>query len=519
MKKLLLSAFAMSLCLLSERAWSLNKPIEEFRELQLDDVLGLESDDPTYSQKEILPELHGFQRFSPRDLHQKSEWNVEEKQVEIDSQPLKGQKHSLIPWETQDPEQWLSIDKWMAERNLKDKTPLWKLRLRDFSQNEHVGKVLQCRGKCEIYRGSSKASVQHLSSVLEGDEFKTDTDSVAWVYLIDGTLVRIGPESSVGFLESNWSKETIFHLLRLNQGHVYWHPRESKDYPMELGPETDSFSLPILIREANQASFEREIFKTQSDREKLEETLKLEETAINAQLNRLNEFKKANNVLQLPASKVVVAAPNGTLIGKNTSFDFFYYPGGKAYFKKRTSPENHEFSVQMRGYSNTDLSTIGEEAWFEIDRNGRNYEKMDKVSGNLEITELITRRIKTIELAREIWFEKYTLPVVKRLDDPQQLATHFGYKLWDGDINKRYDYWIEFMRRMETSNLKSVDNLLNKIESEGRMVQKEISDSHYKAALNFYLRSLKLRYTNKWMQVREMNNLQYYVWILQHGKK
>ena len=519
MKKLILSAFAMSLTLFSDRVWSADRPIEEFRELQVNDVLGLESDAFVDSEKEILPELQGFQRFSPRDLHQNSEWNIEEKQVEIDSQPLKGQKFSLIPWETQDPEQWLSIDKWMTERNLKDKTPSWKLQLRDFSQNEHVGKVLQCRGKCDIYRGSMKASVQHLSALNEGDEFKTDVDTVAWIYLMDGTLVRVGPESSVGFLETNWSKETVFHLIRLNQGHVYWHPRDSKDYPLESGPETDSYSLPILIREANQASFEREIFKSQGDHEKLEETMRLEESAIIAQLNRLNELKKLNNALQIPATKVIIAAPNGTLIGKNTSFDLFYYPGGKSYFKKRSSSENQEFSIQLRGYTNTDLVAVSDESWFEIDHNGRSYNKVEKITGNLEITELITRRIKTIELAREMWLEKYTMPVLKKLDDPKQLAINYGYKLWDGDINKRYDFWVEYMRRMETSNLKSIDNLMNKIQAEGRMAQKEISDSHYKAALNSYLKDLKQRYTDKWMQVREMNNLQYYVWILRHGKK
>ena len=71
---------------------------------------------------------------------------------------------------------------------------------------------------------------------------------------------------------------------------------------------------------------------------------------------------------------------------------------------------------------------------------------------------------------------------------------------------------------METTNLKSMENLLAKLETNGEFNQKEMDDGHYQAALNSYLLQLKKRYINKRMQVREMNDLQYYVWILRNGK-
>ena len=221
MKKLFWSAFAMSLVLyvLPGRAQTES----------IDDFLGLEA--------ELMPPLKGKQRFSPRDLHEKQEWNVEEKQVELDTEPLKGQGYSLIPWETLEPENWLSYDRWLHERTLKDKMPDWKVRLRDDRQMEHVGKILQCRGKCLVYRGTMSAPVRHLSRINEGDELKTEDDSVAWIYLMDGTLVRVGPKSSVSFLEINWSTSEVFHLVRLHQGHIFWHPRDSREYPLELSPE------------------------------------------------------------------------------------------------------------------------------------------------------------------------------------------------------------------------------------------------------------------------------------------
>jgi len=506
MIKLIWSAFAMSLCLLPLSVWSQTEAIDAF--------LGLETD--AKSEEPLVKEL---KKFSPQNLHDQMEWNVQEKEVEVDTVPLKRQGYSLIPWGTQDPEDWLSIDKWLVERSLKDKLPDWKLRLRDDRQLEHVGKILQCRGKCGIYRGTMRASVEHQSGIIEGDEVKTEADSVAWIYLIDGTLVRVGPSTAMSFLEINWSKKEVFHLVRLHQGHIFWHPRDAKEHLVDLSPETDSFSLPVLVREANQAWFERELFQKQSDFARSEESSKLEDGAINAQIIKLNELKAKNNSAGPPVSKVMMVAPNGSLVGKLTSFDFFHYPGGKSYFKKRHASEGHELALHLRGYLATETAPITEESWFEIETNGRSHVKVQQVIGGLEIAELLTRRIKTFELAREFWIEKYTLPLVKALENPKDFAIKHGYTLWGDELNRRFDFLVEYTRRMETTNLKSMDNLLRKIEANGEIAQKEMGDEHYRNSINYYLKSLKNRYTNQRVQVREMNDLQYYIWILRHGTK
>lgn len=499
MKKLFWSAFAMSLVLL---------PLGSFAQTEaVDDFLGLES--------EVLPDLKGKQRFSPRDLHQTPDWNVSEKQVEIDSKPLKNQKYSLIPWDRIDPEAWMDVQVWLRERGIKDKIPNWKLRLRDDRQFEHVGKILQCRGSCEVYRGTMKASVQHLSRLDEGDELRTSEDTVAWVFLIDGTLIRIGPKSSVSFQEINWSRDQIFYLVRLNQGHIYWHPREKEDYPLELSPETDAFSLPLMVREANQQFFERDIFQKQTDLQRSLETTMLEETAITQQIARINELRNSTAALSIPKAKVMLVAPNVTAISSLTSFDIFHYPGGKSYFKARKSGD---LSINLRGYSDTATHKIEDLSWHEVEPSGRSYEKVSSVTGQLEITELLTRRIKSIELAREIWLQQYTLPILSSLGTPEELATKHGYFVWGPDIQQRFSFLLEYTRRMETTNLKSMENLLEKLQAIGEVNQKEMDDGHYQAALNSYLLQLKKRYINKRMQVREMSDLQYYVWILRNDK-
>ena len=64
-----------------------------------------------------------------------------------------------------------------------------------------------------------------------------------------------------------------------------------------------------------------------------------------------------------------------------------------------------------------------------------------------------------------------------------------------------------------------MDNLLKKLEANEEVQVKELGQSHYQTTLEFYLKDLKMRYTNQRTQVREMSDLQYYIWILRNGKR
>ncbi|WP_408097063.1 hypothetical protein ACJVC5_18675 [Peredibacter sp. HCB2-198] len=502
MKKLFWSAFAMSLILSSTGVWSQGEPVDEF--------LGLEN--------EILPELKGEQRFTSPGLHQKEDWKVEPQKVEADvSEPAKGQGYSIIPWSTQDPEEWMDITKWVIEREVKDVTPDWKLRVRQAEHKELVGKILQCKGSCSVFRGSNSAKVQHLSRLLEGDELNTDKDSVAWVYMMDGTLMRLGPGTSVSIQEINFGKGEIFILTRLNRGHIYWNPRAKGEIPTEFSPETDSLSLPLLVREANQEFFEREIYKSQNDNQHLAEIMELDDNAIKAQMKSLNELKAQNGDISLQ-TRFMVVAPNSTLVTKNVNFDFTYQPGGKAYFKKRKTVEGEEFSLHLRGYSLTQPVPISEEDWHEVEVNGRSFQAMKDAPGTLQILELLTKRIKSIELAREIWVKSFTLPIMSAVNEPEKLAIDHGYTRWGDELERRFQFLVEYTRRIETTNLRSLENLLTKLENNGEKVERDLTENQYRVSLNHYLLGLKSRYDHKKMRVREMNDLHYYVWILRNGK-
>lgn len=503
MKKLFWSAFAMSLILQSSYLLAQSEAVDDF--------LGLES--------EIMPALAGEQGFTPSELHETASWRVNEKNVVQDlPEPNKGQNFSIIPWSTLEPTDWLSINTWLLERDIKDKTPDWKIRLREASHKELAAKFLNCRGSCSVYRGSNKAQTHYLSRVLEGDEIKTEKDSVAWIYFMDGSLMRLSPESSLSVHEFNIGKSEIFILVRLNQGHLYWHPRNKAEYPQEFSPETDTFSLPLMIREANQPFYERKIFNTQTDFERLSEVMDLDERAVKDQIAYLNKLKNENNPHLTHRSKIMIVSPNASVVSSEASFDYLYLPGGKSYFKKRTLELGEEFSLHLRGYTSAEVNTISETQWYEVEPNGKSFSQMLEVPGHLQITELLTKRIKTMELAREIWVKEFSVPILMMAVTPEILAREHGYRIWNGDLLKRFNFLVEYTRRIETTNLRSLENLLNKLESSGETVKKELSEDNYRASLNHYLLGLKSRYDGKRMRVREMNDLQYYVWILKNGK-
>ena len=129
----------------------------------------------------------------------------EDQQVKDMHDPFiyKGQERSLVQWRDLDPKIWLDYKAWEVERAYRDQNPQWRIELRDILLSELVGKVVSCIGTCKIYRGKVFVNASYRSKIYEGDEIQTTEDSYAWVFLMDGTLVRIAPKSSISFKEIN----------------------------------------------------------------------------------------------------------------------------------------------------------------------------------------------------------------------------------------------------------------------------------------------------------------------------
>ena len=71
MFKLILSAFALSLSTFQYCASAQTQGIDQFREVHVEDILEIETDEMVDSEREILPELKGFQKFTSPDHHER----------------------------------------------------------------------------------------------------------------------------------------------------------------------------------------------------------------------------------------------------------------------------------------------------------------------------------------------------------------------------------------------------------------------------------------------------------------
>lgn len=472
----------------------------------------------------LFKELEGEQNFSKKDFHQKIDWRVEEKQAIQDSAPIKGQTHSTIDWEGQDPKEWLDIDRWLADRAIKDSTPDWKIRIRQNVHKELVGKILKCVGTCHGYRGTKAVKIRHLSQVREGDEIQTSADSYLWVFLMDGTMVRLSPQSSVSFNEINFSKKSIFFGLRLNQGHVYWHHRASEAIPYNAAPETDQVSLPLMVREANKDFFEREIYKSEDELQRFLSVTEGQDKAAVKLYEKMNELKKNHKTLGSFDHHVFLVTPNYSLDVKNQSFDAVYLPNEKGYFKRRDElmaleGEKKQFKFHYRGYAESNVDDITSFAWNGVSADGKSLSEESESTPHLSILELMTKRIPTIELAGEIWIEKYTLPLLKGMEDEAKFATDHGFRLWSDELNtQRMGFLHEYTRRIETTNLRSLSNLVSTLSSKGDWKQLIIDEKFYVKALESYVKSIKTQFNQKRQQRRLMNDLQFYAWILKNDK-
>lgn len=499
MNKALFSAFALSLMIWGPDLWAQVRSFEDLEE-------------------EVLPALGGDekQRFTPLNLHQDNQWNVKVEETIIDKEPLKGQSYSIIPWKDLEPEEWLDVKSWLLERDGKDKISDWKIRLREDRHQELIGKIMKCYGECRIYHGLDYIKGQYLSRLKEGDEIRTGKDSVAWIYTMDGSLLRVSPESSLSLQEINISSSYVFVLSRLNWGHVSLKAR-TIEFPYVDGPETDSLALPVMIKEANREAFERMSYQLSGLQVRMANML--EPNSGKLQNDFLKELKVKNNPGVRP-SKHIMVCPNATVQSTDVSFDLVSLSGGKAYLKRR-SAAGEKLQLGLRGYTNKGLETIDSLDWMEIDPTGRHYAAINEVPGTLQLLELVTSRVQTLELAREIWYEQFTIPILTMNTDEKNLAIKHGYTLWGKDqLERREEFLWEYTRRMETTNLRSLENLLARLEKAGEVVPpRELTDAYHQVALKHYLLGLKTRYTDSKMQVREMNDLQYHVWVYKNGKQ
>jgi hypothetical protein len=411
---------------------------------------------------------------------------------------FKGVKKNLIEWDRLKPDSWLSLDHWKKSRVRKDQEPEWKLNLTERNLKERVGRFLECVGDCRIYRGEGFSTSQYNSSVRELDEIITLPDSYAWIAMVDGTLVRVSPNTSLSFKEINiGSKENFVHL-RINSGNILVLNRETFKYKEKNLRETDKLFLPLSFNEANPE--ESKITLDESDLS----NFIADDTKVLKHYKDLNQKITSNNeFIKKKPTYTFVVMPNGTVYGKNLQAEFVVLLGGKSYVKRRSYLEQkfvlNDDSVESpvdffyRGFENKEKFTLEPSVWYQVDAKGRNITPHEDPL-KFQIGEYLTSSIPSILLARELLLEKFGEFLFLENPSRKDLAEKSGYRLWGqidepgDDLNLRLKFLFEYTRRIETTNLVVAQQFRRKASDRGELTKSMVYDqSFYRKALEDYI--------------------------------
>jgi hypothetical protein len=397
---------------------------------------------------------------------------------------FKNLKESSFYWDTVTPKQFLSFDKWKQESDIKDLNPEWEQTVKSKNNREVVGRFLQCVGTCHIERGDGFFNPNFRSTIYESDEIQTIGESYAWVFLLDGTMVRLSPASSLIINEINIGKsENLLHA-RINFGNILWMSRLENFHQKNNHRETDALFSPLEFYDAN-PFIEHKIYS--SDR--LMELTEENQTPLH-QRERLNKLIDQNNgMTNKKRTFAFLTLPNVTLMGYQPVVEMFSPLGGKSYFRKRTFEDQElevdpddkesEMQYQLRGYENKDVVNLESNEWMEIDERGSRVDKAPD-TGLLEMGEFITKRIPTLLVARELLMEKYSDVLFQKTYDPLVLAKKDGYLLWEkSEMDLRLVFMKEYFRRVETTNLFSAASFNKRMKARGYMLPSPLYDRIY----------------------------------------
>ncbi len=120
-----------------------------------------------------------------------------------------------------------------------------------------MARSLSCVGKCFIVRGKSSFPISVNTLIMSGDEVFTLEDGEAWLFLRNGDLLRLSPQTQIAAIA--YTDKTL--LWRHITGHWYLRNRDLNDKP-SVNWETDSRFIPFkpidnsaMDLEINKASY------------------------------------------------------------------------------------------------------------------------------------------------------------------------------------------------------------------------------------------------------------------------
>ncbi len=405
----------------------------------------------------------------------------------------KGGRKSIFEFENLDLQKWLDLKTWKVERALKDQNPEWRRKFQAQNFKENFGRVISCYKKCRVYRGRKYLYGQTYTRIKEGDSIETEDDSYAWIYLYDGSLIRVSPNTSIAFQEINISNNEFFVYLRINEGNLVVLSRDQNLLPENNKRQTDS----LFLKDAEKIlDFEDNKEERMTSQEVFQQMIGQNDTTLRLNKRVNTEIEKNNESLGQKDTKFFIVFPNGSLLSNNLNAEFFVNLGGKSYFELREARNrNSDALFFYRGYRKKESSILSDATVYEVSEDGRDLISKDKEF--FKFSKSLVASIPSILLIRELWIRKYSKYLFSTDLDRFTLATQHGYRLWSGfekggELQKRLSWLAPYVRVRETGYL----NTLRKYFRQRKIGVEEFStlpNKFFQLSLDNYARSLDRR--------------------------
>lgn len=456
-------------------------------------------------------------------LHEDDDWSVDSSEMDVDSYDYGHDEfRDLTDWKDLNPNDWFDLNQWISSRKIKDSKPNWRTYIRNQRNAEIIGRVIKCIGVCRYFHGLKGINSEYQSVLREGDEFITEKNSYAWVTLIDGTLIRIAPKTSLTLTEVNLTPKRTFFLLRLNYGQINTQARISGEFEALNKPETDLAFYPLMLKEANREYYSMQQYRQLNEVDKFTYSI-TENPGYLLQYQALNKkIKESLDIMQGRVTDIFLYTPNTSINLTNSNLNIFYALNGKTHLKaskniksfKSNDTSVQSFSLGLRGYNNKTLEDISYDTWYEVNEKGTQVLENKELSKVYAVTEAFMSRIPTIQLAKEILFLKHGREIYSRNISKNHLAKHHRYYLWDdeAEMKKRKEYLVEYIRRVETTNLSVIAKFFKDFPVEN------FDKTFYAQAMEKHYFALRMQHTEVPKTVRELDDKQYYLWLLKNAR-
>ena len=229
-------------------------------------------------------------------------------------------------WANLDSDQFFDLNNWLRDLKARKENPYWAGN-RSYADHELVGFVLDCVGECWRYTQRGHHKVEYRTPLYETDEIMTGQHGHLWAFLVEGTMVRLAPNSSLTLQEIDIGLQENFLYARLNYGNLAWLSRNDGLFVPQTKAETDALFLPLPMEAANFVLPEKMT---------TEDNLAIfldQDYLYQKAYDRLNQLITENNKFVNRPTYSFLVLPNGVLWGKNMMAEAVTYLGSDSYFK------------------------------------------------------------------------------------------------------------------------------------------------------------------------------------------